>query len=119
MRQLMRPNHLTFLVLAFMLSSMELIMIARHTVAQPLQNTLQQNQHTALSPTQLPDYCAVDRYRDFFGHFVRRQDDQNCEVRHTYTWEQIEIRNYEQTEQLLAVANKKSYKAFRLGMRIK
>jgi hypothetical protein len=116
MRQLTRPNHVTFLVLSFMLSSMELTMIARHTVAQPLQNTLQQNQHIAPPPTNLPDYCAVDRYRDFFGHFVRRQDDQNREVRHTYTWEQIEIRNYEQTEQLLAVASKESYKAFRLAL---
>jgi hypothetical protein len=116
MRQLMRRNHVAFFVLAFILSNIELMMNARHTIAQPLQNAVQQNQHTAPLPTNLPDYCAVGRYRDFFVNFVRGQDNQKREVRHTYTWGQIEIRNYEQTEQLLAVADKESYKAFRLAL---
>ncbi len=73
-----------------------------------------ENQPATSAP--LPGYCAPSRYRDFFAHFVRGYDDRKNETRNTYTWEQIEIRNYDQTEQLLAVINQKSYKAFRLGL---
>ncbi len=66
--------------------------------------------------TQLPKYCATIHYQDFFAYFVRGHDDQKNEIRNTYTWDQIEIRNYDQTEQLLDVVNHQSYKAFRLGL---
>jgi hypothetical protein len=69
---------------------------------------------TQASP--LPPYCAPNGYRDFFAHFVRGHDPQKNETRNTYTWDQVEIRNYDQTEQLLAVVKRKSYKAFRLGL---
>jgi hypothetical protein len=67
-------------------------------------------------PQPIPEYCAPENYRDFFAYFVRGYDDQKKEMRDTYTWEQIEIRNYEQTEQLLTTTRQKPYKAFRLGL---
>jgi hypothetical protein len=64
----------------------------------------------------MPEYCEPRNYRDFLAYFVRGYDDQKQEMRDAYTWEQIEIRNYEQSEQLLAATRQKAYRAFRLGL---
>lgn len=51
----------------------------------------------------LPAYCAPEEYRNFFGHFVRGKDYQGRETRYTYTWPEIQVRDYQNPKTLLEV----------------
>jgi len=53
--------------------------------------------------TDLPAYCSPENYRDFFAAFVAGRDYQGNEVRATYTADRIEVRNYDNPDQLLEV----------------
>jgi hypothetical protein len=50
---------------------------------------------------QLPDYCRVDSYREFFEMFVYDRDRSGKPMRLRYTAEQIEVRDYEQPDRVI------------------
>jgi hypothetical protein len=60
--------------------------------------------------------CALEEYKSFFWHFVRGRDYQNNEMRHTYTWSDVQIRDYQDPSKLLGVISKKNYDAFKIGL---
>jgi hypothetical protein len=50
---------------------------------------------------KLPDYCEPDNYTDFFTAFVAEKDRQGNETRNTYTADQIEVRSYNNPDQIV------------------
>lgn len=53
------------------------------------------------SNASLPISCTKDEYKSFFEQFVRGQDDQGNEIRHTFTAAYIQVRDYQNPSKLL------------------
>jgi hypothetical protein len=51
----------------------------------------------------LPDFCAPDEYETFFEKFVWGKDEQGKDIRATYTTDRIEVRDYDNPDQVLEV----------------
>ena len=51
----------------------------------------------------LPAFCAPDEYKAFFEKFVWGKDEQGNDIRAMYTADRIEVRNYDNPDQVLEV----------------
>lgn len=67
------------------------------------------------SPKQ-PEYCAPGNYRQFFHTFVRDNDMKNNRMRAPHTSAKIQVRDYNNPQNILEVVSKEDYQGFKISV---
>ena len=86
------------------------VSVDRHSIANVKVSQIESPRKSA------PVSCSLEEYRSFFEDFVRGYDYQNEEIRNTYTWSDIQIRDYQNPSKFLKVIGKQNYDDFRIGL---
>jgi hypothetical protein len=67
----------------------------------------------AQSQTQ-PEFCARENYQQFFWPFVQDNDGSNHKIRSRYSADNIQVRDYNDPNQVLEVVKKQDYQGFKI-----
>jgi hypothetical protein len=62
-----------------------------------------------------PEFCARENYQQFFWPFVQDNDGSNHKIRSRYSADKIQVRDYNDPNQLLEVVKKQDYQGFKVA----
>ena len=80
----------------------------------PIADSRQSLTDRSPSPKQ-PEYCAPEKYRQFFWNFVKDNDMKNNRMRVPYTSAEIQVRDYNNPQKILEVVSKEDYQGFKIS----
>jgi hypothetical protein len=62
-----------------------------------------------------PEFCARENYQQFFWPFVQDNDGSNHKIRSRYSADKIQVRDYNDPNQILEVVKKQDYQGFKIA----
>jgi hypothetical protein len=62
-----------------------------------------------------PEFCARENYQQFFWPFVQDNDGSNHKIRSRYSADKIQVRDYNDPNQVLEVIEKQDYQGFKIA----
>ena len=64
---------------------------------------------------QQPEFCAREKYQQFFWPFVQDNDGRNHKIRSRYSADKIQVRDYNDPNKVLEVVKKQDYQGFKIA----